>query len=329
MSGILSHPVDDFSDAQLFALMQRVSTDGFPARLEDVWRVERVRFRETLLRIPPAANTQSSILDLGSSRAWLPFFQVLLGYRRIALNTSYPDAGFVSDSLRVIDAEPAEVSMEVFDVERDEFPFEDESFDAITCLEVLEHLAIDPMAMMSEINRVLKPGGLLVLSTPNAVRTSNVVNILLGEQPCGWNPYNGFDTNRHNREYTPREIERLLVASGLASSEVTTFGAKSRRGIRDVLARVVGPGLSVIPNCPRRHRRDVILARGTKISAAVERRPSWLYFDMAERAAKTLPRQSGGADEACVGAEAGEFNSRKVVVQMPLVGTEVSTHSVQ
>ena len=284
MSVTCSHPVDAYSDAQLFALMQRVNTDGFPARLEDVWRMERLRFRETLRRIPPATSPKSSLLDLGSSRAWLPFFQVLLGYRRIVLNTSYPDAGFVSDSLGVDDADSADVRMEVFDVERDEFPFEDECFDVITCLEVLEHLAIDPMAMMSEINRVLKPGGLFVLSTPNAVRTSNVVNILLGEQPCGWNAFNGFDTNRHNREYTPCEIERLLAASGMSPCEVTTFGTKSRGGIRDALAHLVGLGLAAVPGCPSRHRRDVILACGTKTSSVIEPRPSWLYFDMAERA---------------------------------------------
>ncbi len=278
-----SHPVDAYSDAQLFALMQRVNTDGFPARLEDVWRAERVRFRETLRRIPPATSADAAILDVGSSRVWLPFFQVLLGYRRIVLNTSYPDAGFVNDSLHVKEAPAADVRMSVFDLERDEFPFEDRSFDVITCLEVLEHLAVDPMAMMAEINRVLKPGGRFVLSTPNAIRTANVVNIVLGEQPCGWNAYNGFDTNRHNREYTPREIQRLLAASGMAPGEVTTFGAKSRGGLRDFLSHAANLGLMAVPGCPRRHRRDVILACGQKEYAIIERRPSWLYFDMAER----------------------------------------------
>jgi len=285
------HPIDGYSDEQLFALMQRVCTDGFPARFEDVWRAERVRFRETLRRIPPAASANASILDLGSSRVWLPFFQELLGYRRIVLNTSYPDAGFVSESLKVEGARPANVSMEVFDVEREEFPFDDESFDVVTCLEVLEHLAIDPMAMMAEVSRVLKPGGHLVLSSPNAVRTANVVNILLGEQPCGWNPYNGFDTNRHNREYTPCEIDRLFGAAGLKAQEVITFGTKSRGALRDTLSFILGLGLTVIPGTPPRHRRDVILATGTKMSAVIQRRPSWLYFDMAERAGgQTKPR---------------------------------------
>lgn len=276
------HPVDALNDDQLFALMQRVATDGFPARLEDVWRAERVRFRETLRRIPPAPGADARLLDLGSSRVWLPYFQILLGYRHITLNTSYPDAGFVSDSL-CVDGDAAKASMEVFDIERDEFPLDDGQYDVVTCLEVLEHLAIDPMATMAEINRVLKPGGLLVLTTPNAIRTANVVNILLGRQPAGWNPYNGFDTNRHNREYTPQEIEKLLAASGIAPFEVTTFGQKSRGGLEDGLRKVVSGALTLIPGCPPRHRRDVILATGRKVSPVVDRRPAWLYFDMAER----------------------------------------------
>jgi SAM-dependent methyltransferase len=276
------HPVDAYSDLQLFALMQRIDTDGFPARLEDVWRAERVRFRETLRRIPRAASKDAAILDLGASRAWLPFFQVLLGYKNVVLNTSYPDAGFVCDRLTAeTDLPPAQLS--IFNVEREEFPFDDASFDVVTCLEVLEHLAIDPMAMMAEVNRVLKPGGRLVLTTPNAIRTANLVNAFLGEQPCGWNPYNGFDTNRHNREYTPRELDQLLAAAGMETQEVTTFGAKSRGTLRDLLACVIKLPLTAVPGCPLRHRRDVILVWGTKINTILDRRPKWLYFDMAER----------------------------------------------
>jgi hypothetical protein len=50
------HPVDRLSDAQLHELLLRFDTGGFPADLEDVWRVERLRFQETLRRIPPAAD---------------------------------------------------------------------------------------------------------------------------------------------------------------------------------------------------------------------------------------------------------------------------------
>lgn len=281
------HPVDALTDAQLFAMMSRVNTAGFPARLEDVWRVERGRIRETLRRIPPARHANASILDLGSSRVFFPFFRLLLGYQRVVLNTSYPDAGFVSDDLSLTEHDGPSPQMSIFDVERDEFPFDDASFDVVTCLEVLEHLSVDPMSMMNEINRVLRPGGLFVLTTPNVARTANVVNILLGEHPCGWTPYNGFDSNRHNREYTPREIETLLHDSGMNNLEVSTFGNKPRGALRDALSQAVRLGLLLMPGATARHRNDVIIAAGLKATPIRNRRPAWLYFDMAERQSRT------------------------------------------
>lgn len=283
MIGYDEHPVDRLSDAELRALLMRVDTKGFPADLAHLWNVERLRYRETIRRLPPAADKHATLLDLGSSRPWLPFFQLVLGYRRLVLNTSYPDSGFVADGLTVDGDAPADVRMSVFDVERDVFPHDDASFDVVTCLEVLEHLAVDPMRMMAEVNRVLKPGGVFVLSTPNAIRCSNVVNIMLGDHPQGWAPYNGFDSNRHNREYTPSEIDLLYRAAGLTPSEVTTFGTKSRGTSRYFLRSIVSAMLLVVRRCPSNHRRDVILAVGKKTSQVVERRPSWLYYDMAER----------------------------------------------
>ncbi|MBI1824898.1 MAG: class I SAM-dependent methyltransferase [Planctomycetes bacterium] len=263
--------------------MLRVDCDGFPADLNETWCKEKTRFRETLRRIPQAATPDARILDLGSTRAWLPFHQVLLGYRHIVLNTSYPEARFVDASAIVRDAAPAHVEVSVFDVERDDFPIDDASCDVVLCLELLEHLAIDPMAMMSEINRVLKPGGTLVLSTPNAVRYDSLVRVALGEQPYGWNPYNGFDTNRHNREYTPSEIERLFSAGGFTPSEVTTVGRKSRGAMRVLLAAAFRVAIAPIRRCPSRWRNDIIIAVGMKVASCVDRRPAWLYFDMAER----------------------------------------------
>ncbi len=278
----LTHPVDQLSDDQLHDLLLRVDTAGFPADLEELWSIERLRYRETLRWIPPAPGASASLLDLGSSRPWLPFYQVLLDYQHIVLNTSYPESGFVTEHLAVNDAPAADVSVSVFDIERDVFPHADESFDTVLCLEVLEHLAVDPMAMMAEVNRVLKPGGTFVLTTPNAVRYSNVVNMCLGEHPQSWSPYNGRDTNRHNREYTPAEIGRLFRAAGLTPKKITSFGSKTRGLRRDLFKQAVALTLSPFLRCPPVWRRDVIIAAGHKTSACVDRRPNWLYFDAAE-----------------------------------------------
>ncbi len=42
-----------------------------------------------------------------------------------------------------------------------------EYFSTVLCCELIEHLLHDPMHLMSEVNRILKPGGHLVLTTPN------------------------------------------------------------------------------------------------------------------------------------------------------------------
>ncbi len=46
-------------------------------------------------------------------------------------------------------------------------PFEDDSFDMIWCSEVLEHLE-DPTASLNEMRRVTRPGGDIILTTPNS-----------------------------------------------------------------------------------------------------------------------------------------------------------------
>jgi SAM-dependent methyltransferase len=75
-------------------------------------------------------------------------------------------------------------------------PFPDAAFDAVVTLETIEHLQ-DRDAFLSELLRVLAPGGSLVLSTPNALYT----------RPVDGRPRNPF----HVFEYTPEE---LLAALG-------------------------------------------------------------------------------------------------------------------
>ncbi len=61
-------------------------------------------------------------------------------------------------------------------------PFADSSFDVVVAGEVIEHVP-HPDLMLSEIRRVLAPGGRLVLSTPNMVGWANRVLVPFGIQP--------------------------------------------------------------------------------------------------------------------------------------------------
>lgn len=68
------------------------------------------------------------------------------------------------------------------DLDASPLPFPDASFDAVFCGEVIEHV-LDTDRLLDEIERVLTPSGLCVMSTPNLASWVNRVALLLGWQP--------------------------------------------------------------------------------------------------------------------------------------------------
>jgi SAM-dependent methyltransferase len=68
------------------------------------------------------------------------------------------------------------------DLETARFPWEDESVDVVVCNQVLEHLK-NVWLPMTEMHRVLRPGGHAVLSVPNLASLHNRVLLALGRQP--------------------------------------------------------------------------------------------------------------------------------------------------
>ncbi|KKP89279.1 MAG: Two-component response regulator [Parcubacteria group bacterium GW2011_GWA2_36_10] len=65
-----------------------------------------------------------------------------------------------------IDQEKVYEQCQIVDI-NDGLPFVDNSFDLIWCSEVIEHL-INPVKTIEEFERVLKPGGKMILTTPNS-----------------------------------------------------------------------------------------------------------------------------------------------------------------
>jgi len=108
-------------------------------------------------------------------------------------------------------------------VETEKLPFPDCHFDLVFFCEVLEHLQSDPLHAMLEIKRVLKVGGTLILTTPNAVGIERIAKLLVGQNVCdhysAYGPY-----GRHNREYSPEELRALMRYSGLQPEMIFTAG---------------------------------------------------------------------------------------------------------
>jgi SAM-dependent methyltransferase len=74
--------------------------------------------------------------------------------------------------------ELSDVKVKVADLNNEGLPFPDASFDLITCTEVIEHLE-HYRSTLREMYRVLKPGGTLVLSTPNILNLKSRIRFLI------------------------------------------------------------------------------------------------------------------------------------------------------
>lgn len=99
-------------------------------------------------------------------------------------------------------------------------PFRTAAADAVLFSEVIEHL-VDPDAALEEIRRVLRPGGHLMLSTPNLAAWYNRVLLAAGVQPVfsevslrGIHGRPGTEVVGHLRLYTARALREFVAASG-------------------------------------------------------------------------------------------------------------------
>jgi len=117
-------------------------------------------------------------------------------------------------------ARAAQPWLEVEHVDEGEpLPFAEQCFDAVWAGELLEHV-VDTVALMSEIRRVLRFGGVLVATTPYHGRVATAVLALRGR---------AFDQHfdpraDHLRFFTVRSLEALLRDAGFRDMTLTPAG---------------------------------------------------------------------------------------------------------
>ncbi|HYG91603.1 MAG TPA: methyltransferase domain-containing protein [Azospirillum sp.] len=127
-------------------------------------------------------------LDLGCNNGYGSYKLSQCGHEVIGVDVS-------SDALADAKRRFSAANLEFRQVSGQELPFESGRFDLITSFQVIEHI-VDMDLYLNEIRRVLKPGGTVVFTTPNA-------NIRLDP---GMRPWNRF----HVQEFTPSQLETLL-----------------------------------------------------------------------------------------------------------------------
>ena len=224
-------------------------------------------------------------LELGGN----PYFTTMLLKKyssfEIDLANYFGDvpAGMYQQEVDYVDIETGKNSSQVFDyqhfnVENDSFPYADGEFDAVIFAEIIEHLLNDPCKVLREIKRVLKPGGTLILTTPNVARLENVTRLIGGANI--YDPYSGYGPyGRHNREYNRHELVQLLKFEGFDPSEHFTA---------DVHANNAQAFCSIEKIADLIKFREHDLGQYIFVKAIVgpnatdTKRPSWLYRSYPE-----------------------------------------------
>jgi SAM-dependent methyltransferase len=178
--------------------MQQLSTYNENHHFDYNFQESRLRKCASLIKMLPVGR----LLDIGCAQGdWAALWQ----------KGGWSAAGIDVNGQNVAAAQGAGIDAHLCDLNSDPLPFSNDNFDLIFAGEVIEHL-VDTDGFLSEIHRVCKPGGNVLLTTPNLASFENRARLLFGIYPK-WLNYN-LDGSGHVRGYTPSVLKRQLLTHG-------------------------------------------------------------------------------------------------------------------
>ena len=233
------------------------------------WHFRRIA--RTALLVPPAVEG-ARLVDLGTHPSVLHVIAEVGGYAHAEGVDCRPEGppwwtvdvpgwgGGTERSYRIHNR----------DLQRDRLPFEDSSVDLVTSLETLEHL-LDPMHYLIEVNRILRPGGRFLFTTPNAVSWRSMIRAARRQHPFVYPVLiPRLDTNRHNIEYTPAQVRTLMDAAGFDGRVFTRAWWYDVGWLQKLRFTLAG--------FRPRDRGDIIVGLVTKVAVPRLRYPPELYL---------------------------------------------------
>ncbi len=171
-------------------------TSTMPDKIEEDnhwWFASRTRALNAVMRPILPKSPDFSLLDVGCGAGNM--IHHLSRYGRVK--------GLEIDERPVKMARQRGYDVDLFDA-TDPMPFEDNSFDAITALDVIEHNE-DDMAILTDSYRILKPGGRIIITVPAFM----------------WLWSHNDDINAHIRRYTAAELRQKLSQAGFTPGRIT------------------------------------------------------------------------------------------------------------
>ena len=182
-----------------FAPLHRIN----PVRLEFIRSVVTARFGRDAASLNAFAGL--SVLDVGCGGGL-----VAEPLARQGLTVTGVDAATAAIAAANAHAAGQGLQIEYVAGTVEQLAAEGRRFDVVTALEVIEHMP-DPAIFVADLDAVLKPGGVVVLSTLNRTMTSFALGIVAAEYLLGWVPRG---THRWDRFVAPSEMAAAARAVG-------------------------------------------------------------------------------------------------------------------
>jgi len=202
------------------------------------WWSDDIRWVRTLKNLVPGrlawfdrhiAWAGKDVLDLGCAGG---FMAEAMAGRGASVTGIDPAADAVAAARRHAASEGFSIRYDVGVGEA--LPYADASFDAVVCVDVLEHVA-DLAKVLSEVARVLRPGGLFLFDTINRNPVARLATVTIAEDILRLLPRGTHDPAMFIK---PAELRAAMLAAGLVPGAMTGLGP---RGLNRRFDLVFGP----------------------------------------------------------------------------------------